>query len=218
MVNVAQLVEPRIVVPVVVGSSPIVHPTKVQNMLIIISGPSGVGKGTLIRYVLSRQPTVCLSVSATTRPPRTEDVDGKTYHFLSDDAFDQYVNDDAFLEWCTVHTARYGTLRHDVQTKQTTFDAVIVEVDVQGAKKIRASYEGNQHHIFIRPPSLQTLEDRLKGRNTDDDSTIQRRLMVSKREIDHQSDYDTIITNNELTQSCIDINNIVMRLCRQGVR
>ena len=187
-------------------------------MLIIISGPSGVGKGTLISYVLSKQPTVCLSVSATTRPPRMGEVDGETYHFLSDNVFDQYVKDNAFLEWCAVHTARYGTLKQEVQTKQTTYDAVIVEVDVQGAKKIRDAYEGHQHHIFIRPPSLQTLEHRLKGRNTDDDSTIQRRLMVSKSEIEHQSDYDTIITNNELTQSCLDINNVVMRLCRQGVR
>ena len=213
--NVAQLVEPRIVVPVVVGSSPIVHPIII--MLIVISGPSGVGKGTIINYILKQNPNLATSISATTRQPRPNEIDGTDYYFFNNTRFDRAIKNHEFLEWCNVHLDRYGTLKQDIITKLKTAPAIIIEIDVQGAKKIREQQEFAQHHIFIAPPSLAILEERLKIRNTENDDVIQKRIAQAKLELIEKENYDTIIVNNELTQSCNELNNVILSLLTEGV-
>ena len=213
--DVAQLVEPRIVVPVVVGSSPIVHPIKI--MLIIISGPSGVGKGTLIDDILTRHPNIPLSTSATTRDARPGEQDGLDYYFLTNKQFDDHVDNNDFLEWCNVHTNRYGTLKQDVITKLKNSPAVIVEIDVQGAAKIRQHQDVEQFHIFIAPPSIDVLEDRLRQRNTESNDRIEKRLKVALNEMAEKDLYDKIIVNNKLTQSSIELNNVILSILTKGV-
>jgi guanylate kinase len=186
-------------------------------MLIVISGPSGVGKGTLINYILSQHPRMALSTSATTRPPRDGEMHGTHYYFFSDAAFDDRIASNAFLEWCHVHTARYGTLKDDVISKQAEAPAVIIEIDVQGAQKIRQHHDIPQHHIFVAPPSMDVLAHRLKTRNTEDPQTIQKRLKEAQKELDQKKPYDTIIVNNELTQCCHELNNVILGILTKGV-
>ena len=131
MVNVAQLVEPRIVVPVVVGSSPIVHPI----LLCYNLGAIWCWQRHIIQDVITNHSSLCLAVSATTRSPRSGEVDGDDYHFLSNDEFDHHVTNSNFLEWCHVHQHRYGTLKTEVTNKLSKYKAVIIEIDVQGAQE-----------------------------------------------------------------------------------
>ena len=186
-------------------------------MLFIISGPSGVGKGTLIQDSISRNSNICLAVSATTRQPRSGEIDGKDYHFLTDEAFDIHIKNDNFLEFCHVHGNRYGTLKTEISDKLSTHDAIIIEIDVQGAQKIRSQPQYPQFHIFISPPSDEILEARLRLRNTENEAVIRHRLKESKRELQQKDDYDKIIINNELTQSLNELNNVILSILAEGV-
>jgi guanylate kinase len=181
-------------------------------MIFVISGPSGVGKGTLIQAILHQHPCLCMAVSATTRQPRIGERDGVEYHFLSQTKFDEHIQNRQFLEWCNVHGNRYGTLKPEVIKKLSTYRAIIVEIDVQGAEKIRKNNDFPQFHIFIAPPSEEVLEARLKSRNTENDDVIQQRLLEAKRELLKKDHYDKIIVNNELTQSIDELNNVILRI------
>ena len=116
-------------------------------MLFIISGPSGVGKGTIINQILIDNPTLGLGISATTRAPRSGEIPGESYHFLSESEFNHHIDSNNFLEWCTVHNNKYGTLSTEVSEKLTQFDGLIIEIDVQGAQKLK-QHPFPQHHIF----------------------------------------------------------------------
>jgi len=186
-------------------------------MLIIISGPSGVGKGTLIKDIQAKHPTIPFSTSATTRPPRPGEINNQDYYFLTNEEFDYNIEQGNFLEWCNVHTNRYGTLKQDILNKLKTSPAVLVEIDVQGAKKIREHNDIAQHHIFIAPPSIQILESRLRTRNTESDERILKRLQVAISELEQKHLYDTVIINNELTQSCNELNNVILSILTKGV-
>ncbi len=181
-------------------------------MLFIISGPSGVGKGTLINDLIAANANLCLAISATTRTPRPGEIDGETYYYLNNDAFDKEIEDDNFLEWCTVHGNRYGTLKSEISTKLSQFSGIIIEIDVQGAKKLRTHKEFPQYHIFIAPPSEAVLEDRLRQRNTENTKIIQNRLDESKKELEEKKYYDKIIVNNKLTQSLNELNNVILSI------
>ncbi len=178
-------------------------------MLIVISGPSGVGKGTLIHHIRNTFPQLVVSTSATTRSPRPGEIEGVDYYFLSKKAFQEKIDDNAFLEWCLVHTNYYGTLRSDIEAKCQQAPAVIIEIDVQGAKKIRAHTHIPQYHVFIAPPSLTELENRLRARKTDTDIAIQKRLTEAKQELREKNNYNKIIINNTLTQSYSEIDNTI---------
>jgi guanylate kinase len=186
-------------------------------MLFVISGPSGVGKGTLISTVLHKNSMLCLSVSATTRPPRSNEIHGQDYYFLSENEFDNHVTSDNFLEWCHVHHHRYGTLKSDVSQKLMTFRAIIIEIDVQGAQKIKRNSAQPQCHIFIDAPSEAVLEQRLRHRNTENNDAIIRRLNQSKQERLFKKNYDIVIVNNELTQSINELNNVILKRLTKGV-
>lgn len=168
--------------------------------LFVISGPSGVGKGTVIKGLLSTSQDLAVAVSATTRLPRPGEVDGQSYYFLTDAAFDQKIQGDAFLEWCWVHDKRYGTLKSEVQRLQDTGKHVILEIDTQGAAKIRGS-QPKAWLVFIAPPQEADLEARLRGRGSDSEETILRRLAVAKKELACQDDYHMVVVNDVVSQA-----------------
>ncbi len=168
-----------------------------KGIVVVISGPSGVGKGTIIQRMLAKSSQVKLAVSATTRPPRNGEVNGKDYHFLTDAEFDQFITKDAFVEWCDVHGRRYGTLVSEVSRITNEGLDVVLEIDTQGARKVRANVS-QILSIFIAPPSMAELGKRLTERNTDTMEQIARRLAVANEEMADIHRYDGVVVNAEI--------------------
>jgi guanylate kinase len=165
----------------------------------VITGPSGVGKGTLIRALLERVPQLELSVSATTRAPRGAERDGVDYHFVSPERFAKLVAEDAFAEWAEVHGQRYGTLRASVEEALALGRIAVFDIDVQGGERIKAAWPRRTVTVFVLPPSLEELERRLRARSTDADDAIARRLAVARAEIERGiAGYDYALVNDEL--------------------
>lgn len=168
-----------------------------RGNLFVISGPSGAGKGTLISRLVERNPQTWVSVSATTRSPRPGEIDGKDYHFLSEEEFEQILEEDGFLEHALVHGKHYGTLKRYVDEHIAQGDQVILEVDVQGARQVKRIMP-DAHYIFIEPPSLEELERRLRGRNTETEEQIKKRLATAKLELSAKMEYDISLVNEDL--------------------
>jgi guanylate kinase len=180
--------------------------------IIIISGPSGVGKGTLIKDVQTHFPQIGLAVSATTRLPREGEKEGKSYYFMSNDTFQKHIDDDDFLEWCPVHAHKYGTLKKEVLRYTDRGQNVILEIDVEGAKKVKLQ-NPDAISIFIAPPSLDTLEDRLKKRRTESESVIQERLRIAQHELSQSPFYDTVIINTTISESLNHFITFIKKEC-----
>ena len=161
----------------------------------VITGPSGVGKGTLIRGLLARVPELELSVSATTRQPRPGEVDGVDYHFLSDAEFDRKVAAGAFVEHAAYSGRRYGTLRSELERRTSAGVPVVLEIEVQGARQVRQTLP-SAVQVFIVPPSEAALRERLVGRGTDAPEEIERRLAVAERELSALLEFDHQIVND----------------------
>ncbi|MEZ6103982.1 MAG: guanylate kinase [Pirellulaceae bacterium] len=181
--------------------------------LIIISGPSGAGKTSVVRELLETYPRpLKLSVSATTRPPRQGERDGVDYHFLSDGEFQRRRERGEFLECCEVFGRGhwYGTLRSEVETGRQQGQSVILEIDVQGAMKV-VQQVPDAISIFIRPGTLAELERRLRGRGTETEDKIQRRLEVATRELSHAGEYRYQIINETIERSVREIAEILMQ-------
>ena len=176
--------------------------------LFVISGPSGAGKGTLVKALIEQVPDAWLSVSATTRKPREGEVDGKHYHFISNDQFDDLVRQDGFLEWAQVHSNKYGTPRAQVEQAIAEGKQAILEIDVQGAfqikEKIPQSILG-----FIEPPSLEILEERLRGRGTETEDVIAARMSVATMELLEKIKYDIAIVNDDLDVAAKELVDFV---------
>jgi guanylate kinase len=163
----------------------------------VITGPSGVGKGTLIRTLLQRVPELELSVSATTRRPRPGEAHGVDYHFLSDDEFERRVQAGEFVEHARYSGRRYGTLRSELEQRLAGGHPVVLEIEVQGARQIReAMPEAVQ--IFIAPPSEEALRLRLVGRGTDDIEQVEARLETAHRELEAQGEFGHVVINDRL--------------------
>lgn len=180
--------------------------------LIIISGPSGVGKSTVVTQLTTECPLpLRLSVSATTRPPRGDDRPGENYIFLSDEEFQERVKAGEFLECVEVFGRGhwYGTLREQVSTGLQQGDWIILEIDVEGAQKVRSRFP-DAISIFIHPGSVEELERRLKGRGTDERQAIERRLEVAKQEMDASVAYEHIVINKSVQQTVDDICKILL--------
>ena len=160
-----------------------------------MTGPSGVGKGTLIRELCREFPEARLSVSATTRGPRSGEVDGRDYHFLSPEDFDRRVEAGEFLEHATYAGNRYGTLRSEVED-----GPVVLEIEVQGARQVRAALPDSVQ-VFIAPPSTDELRARLLERGTDSPETIRRRLEVAEEELRAQDEFPHVIVNDDLGEA-----------------
>lgn len=173
----------------------------------VITGPSGVGKGTVIRALRARHPELGLSVSATTRAPREGEVDGEHYHFLTPEEFERRVAAGDFVEHAEYSGNRYGTLRSELQ-ENAAAGGVVLEIELQGARQIRESMpEATQ--IFIAPPTPETLRERLVGRGTDSAEAIERRLAVAEEELAAQGEFEHVVVNDDLDRAVNQLDRVV---------
>lgn len=169
-----------------------------RGRLIVLAGPTAVGKGTVAAWVREHHPEVWISVSATTRAPRPGEVDGQHYQFISPEDFDRLVADDGLLEWATVHGVnRYGTPRAAVEAKLTAGESVLLEIDLQGARQVKKQAP-EALMVFLEPPSWDELVSRLVGRGTETAEERERRLQTARRELAAVSEFDVVITNTKV--------------------
>lgn len=174
----------------------------------VITGPSGVGKGTLIRGLMERLPKLELSVSATTRGPRPGERDGVDYHFLTREQFDREVADGQFVEHADYAGRSYGTLRSELEDRVRAGAPVVLEIEVQGARQVRAAMP-EAVQVFIAPPSLHALRARLIGRGTDDPAEVERRLRVAEQELTAQPEFAHVVVNDRLDEALERLTAIV---------
>jgi guanylate kinase len=167
-----------------------------------------VGKGTLIRSLQERIPSLELAVSATTRRPRPGETHGTDYWFLSDDEFDARVREGAFVEHAEYSGRRYGTLRSELQTRGSADRPVLLEIEVQGARQIRAAMPETVQ-VFIAPPSTDALRARLIGRGTDDPEQVEARLRTAERELAAQDEFTRVVVNDRLEDAVAELEEIV---------
>ncbi|GHT82463.1 guanylate kinase [Betaproteobacteria bacterium] len=176
--------------------------------LFIVTAPSGAGKTTLVKDLLERDPQVQLSVSYTTRAPRAGEQDGREYHFVSIDAFVELRNQGEFLEWAEVHGNYYGTSKNWLKAQLAAGNDTLVEIDWQGAQQVRRVFP-DAVGVFILPPSLEVLEQRLRGRGTDSDVVISQRLLAARGEMRHMGEFPYVIINRTLSTALDDLVAIV---------
>ena len=189
-----------------------------RGKLIVVSGPSGAGKSTVIAKVMERRNDLCFSVSATTRAPRPGEVDGVNYFFVSGTEFDRMIGDDELLEHAEYNRDNYGTPRAYVEEKRRAGMHVLLDIEVQGARQVRERVP-EAIKIFIIPPSLQVLEQRLRGRGTETEEQIQRRLARARGEYREADFYDYVVINDNLETAANELNAIITaELCRYAER
>jgi guanylate kinase len=179
-----------------------------RGKVFVITGPSGVGKGTLIAKLLDAVPELELSVSATTRGPRTGEQDGRDYHFLTEDEFERRVEAGDFLEYATYSGNRYGTLRSAVEDRLETGKSVVLEIEVQGASQVRAAMP-EAIQIFIAPPDPKVLRERLVGRATDSEEEIEKRLRRAEVELESRVDFQHEVVNDDVRKSASELEKLV---------
>jgi guanylate kinase len=178
--------------------------------VLVVTGPSGVGKGTLIRRLLERRPDYRLSVSATTRPPRPGEQDGRDYHFLSEQEFERRLAAGDFLEHALYAGNHYGTLKAEVDR---TPGNLVLEIEVEGARQVRQALpEATQ--VFIAPPSDETLRQRLEGRMTDAPEVIERRLARAKEELAARQEFKRVIVNDDLERAVDELADLAATIER----
>lgn len=168
-----------------------------SGRLVVLSGPSGVGKGTVIAQIRTRHRQLWFSVSATTRAPRAGEVEGQQYLFVDDAEFDRLVNRGEFLEHATYAGHRYGTPRRPVEERLARGEAALVEVELQGARQVRQAMP-EAFLIFLAPPSWDELVRRLVGRGTEDSATVARRLEIAREELSAEGEFDAIVVNDNV--------------------
>ncbi|MBQ7962655.1 MAG: guanylate kinase [Clostridia bacterium] len=181
-----------------------------SSKLVVVSGPSGAGKDTIVSRLLGMDSDFSLSVSATTRAPRGAEVDGKNYYFLSTEDFLSKIENDAFIEYAKYGSNYYGTLKSDVEQRIRNGKTVILVIEVNGAANIKRLYPGALS-IFIMPPSSEVLENRLRKRQTDSEDAIIKRLDIAKTEISRSTDYDYIVINDDLDRAVAEAHEIIKR-------
>jgi guanylate kinase len=185
-----------------------------QGLLVVISGPSGVGKSTVVRRLLKMYPEIKLSVSATTRSPRPGEVHGQHYYFITQEEFDLRVKQNQFLEWAKVHGSYYGTPRQFIEEQLAKGEVVVLEVDVQGAATIKRLVEEKEMKasvvfIFLIPPSVDILAFRLKKRKTEDEEVMNYRLRAAIAELQVMEKYDYIVVNDRVESAADKIAAII---------
>ncbi|MDA3960165.1 MAG: guanylate kinase [Planctomycetota bacterium] len=180
-----------------------------REMLLVLSGPSGAGKSSLIDAFLADRSEFVRSISATTRAPRGAEQDGVDYHFIDDDTFKSWVAEERFLEHAQVFGQHsYGTPRHFIEQQFADERSVIMDIDVQGARQIRAAM-ADAVTVFVAPPSRDELARRLRGRGTDDDQAVSRRLHKAEDEVSCWAEYDYLIINDDLDSALRKLRSVV---------
>ncbi|MFM7027137.1 MAG: guanylate kinase [Chakrabartia sp.] len=185
------------------------HKFKRRGILFIVSSPSGAGKSTISRKLLQADAGLEMSVSATTRPPRPGEVDGKDYHFVDLEKFRDMVGENEFLEWAHVFGNRYGTPRGPVEKALSEGRDVLFDIDWQGAQQLYQQAGGDVVRVFIFPPSLDELERRLRARGTDSEEVIAGRMARATAEISHWDGYDYVLVNDDVEQCFQNVKAIL---------
>jgi guanylate kinase len=179
-----------------------------RGLLFIVSAPSGAGKTTLVERLVEQLPRLTMSRSYTSRPPRDGETDGVNYNFVSRGRFEEMIAAGEFLEWAEVFGNLYGTCAEDTERMLASGTDVVLVIDVQGARKVRQRGIPTKT-VFVMPPSLRILEQRLRGRSKDAESTIRRRLDVAREEVTAFVEYDYLVVNDELTAAVDRLRSIV---------
>ncbi len=172
-----------------------------RGLLLVLSSPSGAGKTTITRRLVELDGNLSVSISATTRPPRANEVDGRDYYFVSDARFDRMVGESALLEHATVFGNRYGTPRAPVEAALAAGRDIVSDIDWQGTQQLAQTVRGDLVAVFVLPPSMRALEDRLRRRAQDSDDVVRQRMAKSADEMSHWPEYDYVIVNRDLEAS-----------------
>lgn len=176
--------------------------------LYILSAPSGAGKTTLVRLLLEKDQDIRLSISTTSRSPRTGEADGREYHFVDASSFQERIASGEFLEWAEVHGNYYGTSKRWIEAEMASGRDVLLEIDWQGAQQVRQRFP-KAIGVFILPPSMEELERRLSGRGTDSAETVARRIAAARDEMRHVGEFDYVIINDSLQQALNELRLVV---------
>jgi guanylate kinase len=186
------------------------NPTpELRSRLVVLAGPTAVGKGTVADCVRRNHPDIWISVSVTTRHPRPGEIEGLHYHFVDDEEFDRLVATDGLLEWAVVHrTARYGTPRAPVEETLAAGRPALLEIDLQGARQVRERMPGALM-VFLAPPSQAELERRLRGRGTEGAEEMARRLETARDEMAAEAEFDVTIVNTDVATACATLVDLV---------
>jgi guanylate kinase len=179
-----------------------------EGLLVVISGPSGAGKGTICKYLTENAKDLELSISSTTRAPRTGEIEGKNYYFINVDIFKERIEKGEFLEYASVYDNYYGTPKDKVIEKLQAGKTVILEIDIQGALKVKESHAEGVF-IFIVPPSIDELQKRIITRATDSIEVIGKRMKCVKDELNYMTEYDYVVMNDSLEEAVSKIKNII---------
>ena len=179
-----------------------------QGILIVVSGPSGCGKSTLDQKLVERRNDTVMSISDTTRNPRGEEKDGVEYNFLTKEQFEKNIENDKYLEYATVHSHYYGTPKHNINKLLKSGIDVILEIDIEGARKIKEK-RSDAVFIFIMPPSMEILKNRLMGRKTETKELLVERFKTAYKEINEVTKYNYVIVNDDLNESLLKMNSIL---------
>ncbi len=181
-----------------------------MGKLIVISAPSGSGKTSIVSYLLKNMETLSFSISACSREQRENEIEGKDYHFLGIEGFKRSIKEDSFLEWEEVYKNQfYGTLKSEVERIWSEGKTVIFDVDVVGGLNIKKQYPKECLSIFIMPPSVEVLSERLIGRGSESDESLQKRLDKAEEEISQNQEFDTVILNDNLSIACEETQEVI---------
>ena len=183
-------------------------PTR-RGLLIVLSSPSGAGKSTISRMLLGSDTEISMSVSATTRPPRPNEIDGTHYHFVSDEEFERMVDEGEFAEWAYVFDHRYGSPKDPIKDALKVGRDILFDIDWQGTQQLRSAFGTELVRIFILPPSMEELERRLRARGTDSEDVIEGRMRRAAGEIGHWAEYDYVLINDDMEQCLSEVRAII---------
>tara|TARA_B100000965_G_scaffold231799_1_gene194106 strand:- start:64 stop:618 length:555 start_codon:yes stop_codon:yes gene_type:complete len=176
--------------------------------LTVLTGPSGVGKGTIVRKILDNHTDVWLSISATTRQPRSGEIDGQHYYFLEKKAFQETIDKEGFLEWASFSNNFYGTPKKIVKEKIQEGINVLLEIELEGARQIRKTFP-DALQIFLAPPDLSELEKRIRGRGTESEESIRDRLAIANKEIIAAKEFDAVVINEDINKAFREIEGLM---------